>query len=181
MPAPTVAPLVTQVSSAACVSQQAQTLAILKSGSVLSPGQTLIGSTLYNVSPSNPYFRIFGVGATITGTPNNACFSTNFRFTNGGSFQSEYTLYWGDEAALDLYVPQMTVMLQPGPADICYCQDPVSNTCPYALPGSVANGVVIRWTALADQVTVQTNLVNTVSTTITSSGTIAHGLLQQIF
>ena len=62
----------------------------------------VISQQTFQVDPSCPYFYIFAQGSPKTSEPLEYSFATQFDFLNGGSLVNSETLYWGNEAALDV-------------------------------------------------------------------------------
>lgn len=177
----------TKFSQSAMVSRKFYTIHVYNNGDAIADNVVAIPQTQYSVDPSNPFFYLFvsapQIQGNTSGTSKSVAFKTVFHFSNGGTFVSEETIYWGDSACLDAKLGAAVVNVQTGPVGTLYGHDPVSNNCPYAIGGNNDNrGTIIKWTSIADLVTVTTTtLYQLAPGVINLPGSVIHGILQQHF
>jgi hypothetical protein len=147
-------------------------------GTTVFPGLT----SSYRPDPNSPFFYIFaGLLGGLDGYTKNAFFST-FTFLKGGVQQSQQKIMWGID---DVYndTPGQGFNITPfiGSVQLAV-HSPFAGTCgDFGTSGDGDyNGFVSRWTALCDQVEIQTIIVP--GSTYTDEGAnyeLVHGIIQQ--
>lgn len=142
----------------------------------LPPIPWLVATDIFNIDPSSPFFYIFAAGCAGNGVALPT--ATLFQFMNGGSVVNQETLYWGTAAQLDepTILPSQACINLMIESPAVQMHDTISQTCAYPNSGNGEQGMITRWSALADSVSVSSTILYN-----TSEGgyTLIHGVLQQ--